>query len=163
MREWLKGHGYRNGYVSIDNDDYVFSWALQKAKKQKKHINFKNIERLYVEHLIGAVEFYDQLSKETLGYGPKHVLLLHENDSSALFLDAFLTALKKRKWRLISTEEAFNDNLYSENPVNTYSNNGIIAQVAFEKSKIRTSYNKFDELRQKLIQELKIKVIDSSF
>ena len=157
MRIWLKDHNYRNGLVSIDDDDYVFSSALNKAKKQKRKINLKEIQSMYVNHLVGAVEFYDQLAKDKMGYNPKHVILLHENDSTVLFLEAFVNELKKKGWKFISAQEAYKDKLYLETPKNTYANNGIIAQVALEKTGIKSSYNKYDELRSELIKKLGIK------
>lgn len=154
MRNWLKANNYRHGMVSVDNDDYIFSWAINKAKDSGKKIDYKKIEQLFLNHLLGAVEFYDDLAVKNLGYSPKHVILLHEVDATVMFIDSLVIELRKRGWKIISTKEAYQDKLYLEQPKNTYGNNGIVAQVAFEKTNEKIGYNHFDEVKAELIKIL---------
>jgi peptidoglycan/xylan/chitin deacetylase (PgdA/CDA1 family) len=154
MRGWLKANGYRNGMVSVDNDDYIVSWAINKAKKTGKKIDYKKVEKIFLDHLLGAVEFYDDLAVKNLGYSPKHVILLHEVDATVMFVDVLVTELRQRGWKIISAKEAFGDKLYLEQPKNTYSNNGIIAQIALEKTGEKIAYNHFDELKAELVKVL---------
>ena len=154
MRDWLKSNHYRNGMVSVDNDDYIFSWAINKAKNSGKKIDYKKVEQLFLKHTLGAVDFYDNLAIKTLGYSPKHVILLHEVDATLMFLDSLVTELRKRGWKIISAKTAFEDKLYSAQPKNVYANNGIVAQVAYEKTGERIGYNHFDAVRAELIKIL---------
>ncbi len=140
MRGWLKMHGYRNGMVSIDDDEYLFSWAINKAKEQRKKIDYKKVEKLFVEYLIGAAEFYDQAAVKYLGYSPKHVILLHEVDATVMFIDALVKEFRHRDWKIISAQEAYQDKLYFEEPKNLYENNGIIAQMILEKKHEQIAY-----------------------
>lgn len=114
MRDWLKANQYQNGMVSIDNDEYIFSWAINKAKVSGKKIDYKKIEALFLKHLIGAVEFYEQLA----------------------------------------VKDAYKDKLYLEHPKTLYADNGIIAQVAMEKTGLRIGYNFFDDVKAELIKIL---------
>lgn len=150
MRNWLKANQYRNAMVTVDNDDYIFSWAINQAKDQGKKIDYKKVEALFSKHLIGAVGFYDDLAVKTLGYSPKHVLLLHEMDATVMFIDSFVNELRKNGWKIISTKEAYQDKLYLEQPKNTYANNGIIAQVAMEKTGEKIGYSHFEEIKAEL-------------
>lgn len=150
MREWLKKNKYRNGMVSIDNDDYIFSWAINKAKDHGKKIDYPKVEKLFLEHLIGAVNFYDNLAVKTMGYSPKHVILLHEVDATVMFVDALVKELRSQGWKIISAEDAYKDKMYLEQPKNTYANNGIIAQIAMEKTGEKIGYNHFDEIKAEL-------------
>ncbi len=134
VRSWMNLHGYRNGLVSIDNDDYFFSSKIKLAKSRGKKIDYKKVEVLFIEHLLGAVNYYDDLAKKTIGRSPKHVLLLHEMDATVMFLGALVRELRRQGWKIISINEAFTDEIYLEQPKNTYSNNGIIAQIATEKT-----------------------------
>lgn len=156
MRVWLQTNQYRNGMVSIDNDDYIVSWAINKAKEQGKKIDYKKIEKLFLNHVLGAVDFYDELSVNRLGYSPKHVILLHETDATVMFVDALVKELRRKGWTIISAKEAYSDKLYLELPKNTYANNGIIAQVVLEKTGIKESFNDFDRLKADLIKQLGI-------
>lgn len=150
MRDWLKQNHYRNGMVSVDNDDYIFSSKINQAKKLGKKVDYAKVKSLFLKHLMGAVEFYDNLAVKTVGYSPKHVILLHEMDATVMFIEDLVSELRKNDWTIISAEEAFKDKLYSENPKNTYANNGIVSQVAFEKTGEKLGYYKFDEIEEEL-------------
>lgn len=146
VRKWLSQNKYRNGMVSIDNDDYIFAYKLNLAKEKKKDIHYEKVKRLYLDHILGAAEFYDSLAQEKLGYSPKHVLLLHEVDSSILFIDDLVAEFKRRGWKLISASEAFQDKIYSEIPKSLYANNGIVAQLVHDKTGDKPKFGDFDKL-----------------
>jgi peptidoglycan/xylan/chitin deacetylase (PgdA/CDA1 family) len=150
MREWLVHHQYRNGMVSIDNDDYVFSFKINQAKKLGKKINYEKVKELFLSHLIGAADFYDKLALKTLGRSPKHVMLLHEKDATVMFISDLVEALKANGWTLIDIEDAYQDPVYLEQPLNTYTGNGIIAQIATDKTGQHTGYFVFDKLVSEL-------------
>jgi peptidoglycan/xylan/chitin deacetylase (PgdA/CDA1 family) len=156
MRDWLKNNQYRNGMVSVDNDDYIVSWAINKAKSQGKKIDYEKVEKLFLNHVLGAVDYYDDLAVKRIGYSPKHVILLHEVDATVMFIDSLVKELKKKGWSIIPATEAYEDKLYLEEPKNVYANNGIVAQVAFEKTGIKESYNDFDKLKKELTDLLQI-------
>lgn len=151
MREWLAKNNYRNGMVSVDNDDYIFSFKINQAKERGQKIDRRNFEELFLKHIMGAVDFYDEFAVKTIGYSPKHVLLLHEMDATVMNLEALVKELRKEGWKIVSVEEAYKDKLYASLPKNTYSGNGIIAQLAFEKTGEKTDsmpgYQKFADLK----------------
>jgi hypothetical protein len=71
-------------------------------------------------------------------------------DATVMFIDSLVKELRRTGWTIISAKEAYEDKLYSENPKNTYANNGIIAQIAMEKTGERIGYGGFEELKQEL-------------
>lgn len=152
MRDWLSRNNYRNGLVSIDNDDTIVTDRIIKAKEQGKKIDHKKVEKLFLKHILSAAEFYEKLAVKNLGYSPKHVLLLHEIDGTVLYIDSLVKELRKNGWKIISAKEAYEDPLYLKNPKNTYAGNGIIAQMVYEKSgqKPKIGYYKWDELEKDL-------------
>lgn len=161
MRGWRRLNGYQDGYVSVDDDDYVFSQTINQAKDAGKKIDYKKVESLFVKHVMGAVNFYDDLAVKTLGRSPKHVLLLHEMDATVLFVDALVKELRAQGWTIISIEDAYKDTLYVEMPENTYANNGIVAQMATEKTGEKIGYNHYDDLKAELNKLLNLKFTDS--
>lgn len=150
MRSWLAAHHYRNGMVSIDNDDYIFSFKINQAKSRGKQIPYDKVKQLFLSHMLGAVAFYDTLAQKTLGRSPKHVLLLHEMDATVLYIDSLIKELRRRGWKIISPAEAFQDPLYSQAPRNTYAGNGIVAQIAYERTGRRQGYDFFEKTKIKL-------------
>lgn len=133
MRAWLRDNNYRNGYITVDNDDTVLTEKLNEAKKLGKKIDYAAIEKLFLKHILTAANFYDDVAVKLIGRSPKHILLLHEIDGTALYIDALMRELKKAGWTIISIEEAYKDAIYKEEPKNTDSRNGFIAQMYFEK------------------------------
>jgi peptidoglycan/xylan/chitin deacetylase (PgdA/CDA1 family) len=150
MREWLQANKYRNGYVSIDNDDYIFSFVINQAKEKGKKIDYQKIEDLFIKHITGAAAYYDDLAIKTIGRSPKHVILLHEMDATVMFIKPLVKELRRQGWTIISAEEAYKDKMYLEAPKNTYANNGIIAQLSAEKTGENIGYKVFDEIKAEL-------------
>lgn len=133
MRIWLDEHNYRNGYVSVDNDDTELTAKLNEAKKLGKKIDYPAAEKLFIKHILTAANFYDDVAKKLMGRSPKHVLLLHEIDGTVLYIDALIRELRKDGWTIISADDAYKDPIYAEKPKNTDSGNGLLAQMYFEK------------------------------
>lgn len=157
LRDFLRKNNYRNALVSIDTDDYYISQRMNDAKKLNKKIDYKKLEKITVDHLMGAANFYEDLAVKTLGYSPKHVILLHEVDTTLMFLDAFVKELRKQGWTIISAEEAYTDKMYSEQPKNLYANDGIIAQLYYEKTGEKKAFKNQKYLIETLNQVLDLK------
>lgn len=149
-RDYLKEHGYRNGSVSLDNDDYLFSFQINKARELGKNIDYQKVQQLFLRHMLDAINFYDSLAEKFLARSPKHVLLLHEMDATVMFLDSLVTKLRQQGWKIISPSEAYQDPIYTQVPSNTYANNGIIAQLALEVTGEKFWYPDFEKIRAEL-------------
>ncbi len=149
-RDYLQQQGYRNGFVSLDTDDYLFSFQINQAKKMGHHIDYQQVERLFLQHLIDTINFYDNLAVKVLHRSPKHILLLHEMDATVMFLESLITKLRQEGWKIISPSEAYKDPIYSDAPKNTYANNGIIAQWALELTGEKFWYPDYEKIQSEL-------------
>ncbi len=150
MRAWLKDNHYRNIPSSIDNEDPIFSFKLNQAKEQGRKINYGKVRALFLDHILTGMDFYEKLGRETLGYSPKHIILLHQKDATVLFLESLVKELRAKGWKIISAENAIQDPLYSLEPLNTNSTYGLLSQVAAEKSGNFMPYYDFAKLKQQL-------------
>ena len=157
VRGWLKEHGYRNLPGSIDNEDPVYSSAIQEARAQGKKIDFDKVKAVFIDHIVEGAEFAEKLSQDVLGYSPKHIILLHDKDATVLFLEDLVAELRQRGWTFISAAEAIKDPLYSMEPKNLQSNYGLLAQVAYEKQGKYTTYFDFKKMRAHLKDILGLK------
>jgi len=133
IRSALDGMGYINGYVTVDNYDWYLEFMYQQALKENKKINYDLLKELYIEHLWESIQFYQNIALKTLGRSPKHVLLLHENDLAALFLDDLISFLRGEGWLIISPEEAYKDPISQHIPNVLMNNQGRVAAIAREK------------------------------
>lgn len=116
FRNFIKENGYKNGYVSIDASDWYINNRLIDTLKINPNKNLNGYRDFYIQHLYERAVFYNNLGKELGKSDIKHVLLLHHNLTSALFLDDLINHFKKMGWEIISTEEAYKDSIYQELP-----------------------------------------------
>ena len=109
IRNYLQKLGYKNGYVTVNNYEWYMDALLKRALAEGKTINYKRLKNAYVESLWETITFYDNIALQVLGRSPKHVLLLHGNDITALFIDDLVQHIRSKGWKIISAEEAYSD------------------------------------------------------
>lgn len=133
VRAGLAERGLSNGYVTIDTYDWYLAGLMNKAAKEGRCLNKDALRALYVEMIIGSADFYDALAVKTLGRSPAHVILLHENDLAALYVEDLVKALRAKGWTIVTADEAFADPLAVHEPATMFLGQGRIAAVAREK------------------------------
>lgn len=132
IREALNSMGYSNGYVTVDTWDWYIDSKCRDAAKNGLAIDTVALGQIYVETLCETINFYDNMARDLLGYSPGHILLLHENDLAALYVDDLVGQLRKRGWKIISPVEAYQDPIAKRAPDVLYNNQGRIAAIAVE-------------------------------
>lgn len=133
LRSELRQLGYQDGYVTIDNFDWYISSLITKAAAEKKIIYFDKARDFYVQTMMKSIEFYDALAIRTLKRSPRHVLLLHENDAAALFVDDLVVELRKQGWKIISPQKAYQDPIARQFPKTAFYKQGRVAAIAHSK------------------------------
>jgi peptidoglycan/xylan/chitin deacetylase (PgdA/CDA1 family) len=133
IRAALTALSLMNAYVTIDNYDWYINGATAKAMKSNARVNYSKLKKFYIEHIWNSIQFYDSIGRQVLGRSPKHVLLLHENDLAALFLDDLIQFLEDKGWKIISPEEAYTDPIAREIPEVLFNNQGRVGAIAFAK------------------------------
>lgn len=142
VRKYLKELGYFNGYVTADTYDWymevLFQNAVKDAAKNGTQLDMDKLQKFYVNTLVDNIEFADKRAQHYLGRSPKHVLLLHETDLSALFVGDLADALRAKGWKIIATEEAYTDDIANFEMQAVYPwNPGRIGEIALETGKKR--------------------------
>lgn len=130
IRQALVERGYMNGYVTVDNYDWYLDRLWQTALREKKKIAYDKLRQIYLEHLWKSIAFYEQMARKVLGRSPKHVLLLHENDLAALYVDELVALLREKGWKIISPTEAYTDSIATNVPDVLLNNQGRVAAIA---------------------------------
>ena len=133
VRAGLKARGLANGYVTADGSDWHLEFLTIAAQEQGKPMDIKQLRRLYVAAQMSALDYHDQLARDTLGRSPAHVLLLHETDLAALFLPDLVAEMRKRGWQIISPDEAYRDPIASTQPDVPYAWGTLTGSMAWEK------------------------------
>jgi peptidoglycan/xylan/chitin deacetylase (PgdA/CDA1 family) len=132
LREALGARGLRNGYVTVDTWDWYLVDLAQEAKTAGVAIDLDKLGDLYVDVITRSTLYYDAMAVRVLGRSPKHVLLLHENDLAALFIDDLVATLEARGFRIIPATEAFTDPIAAREPDTLYLGQGRVAALAHE-------------------------------
>ena len=104
-------HGYFNAYITLKNWDWFIESLFQEAIKDGVTIDMQRMSSFYVQTLMESINHYDQMAVRHLGRSPKHVLLLHEMDISALFIGDVVDELRQSGWNIISIEQAYADDI----------------------------------------------------
>jgi peptidoglycan/xylan/chitin deacetylase (PgdA/CDA1 family) len=133
IRAALDEMGLRHGYVTVDNYDWYLEAKWQEAQRDGREVDLAALGEVYVDLLMGAVDFYDGLALEFLGRSPAHVLLLHENDVAALFVDDLVAALRADGWTIVSPDEAYADPIATEIPETIIGNQGQVTALAIDR------------------------------
>lgn len=133
LQKELNQMGYKDGYVTIDNFDWLISSLLTKAAEENKTIDYDKARDFYVQTLIRNIEFYDAIAQRTLKRSPRHIMLLHENDAAALFVDDLVIELRKQGWKIISPQKAYQDKIAKTYPNTQFQKQGRIAAIAASK------------------------------
>ena len=156
IRAYLAQSGYSNGYVTVDNYDWYMDTLYQKAVREGKTVDYDKLKTIYIEELWDSIQFYDEIAKEELGRSPKHILLLHENDLAAMFIDDLVKFLEEKGWSIISPLEAYKDPISKVIPDTLFNNQGRIAAIAAQNGRRKSELineNEDEEYLDKLFKE----------
>jgi peptidoglycan-N-acetylglucosamine deacetylase len=110
---FLVARGYRIAPVTLDAWDWMYAGVYEDAKKQGDAALQQQLTQSYLEYSNTMFAYSEQLAKQTIGYEPKQILLLHGNQLEADHIGDLIALLRKRGYRLITLEDALGDQAYS--------------------------------------------------
>ena len=97
---------------------------MTEAHENNDAVNLEVYKKIYLAHLKTMADKYDSISTLLTGRKIPHILLLHNNITSALFLDELIQQFNDDGWNLIHAGEVFKDGIYTVLPDYRYSKNG---------------------------------------
>ena len=133
VRAALKDLHLTSGYVTVDNYDWYLNHLLRAAKEKGRTVNYDKLKRVYIDHIYQSIQFYDRIARRYLGRSPVHVLLLHENDLTAMYLGDLIKHLKETGWTFRSPTEAYQDPIAGMVPDVLFNGQGRVAAIARSK------------------------------
>jgi peptidoglycan/xylan/chitin deacetylase (PgdA/CDA1 family) len=110
---FLTARGYRIAPVTLDAWDWAYAPVYDDAKKRGDTALQQQLVTSYLSHSDAVFAYYEQLAKQTIGYEPKQILLLHANQLEAEHIAELLDLLRKRGYRFITLADALSDQAYS--------------------------------------------------
>ena len=112
FRKWLAENHYEVATCTVENEDWVFAAAYDKALDRGDKENASKIRGAYLDYTDAMLQFFERASREVLGHEFPQVFLLHANRLNAAALDELLDRTEKRGYRFVSLAEAQSDAAY---------------------------------------------------
>ena len=113
LETFLQKHGYRVAPVTIDNYDYIFAAAYDRACARGDDPAARKIASAYLEYMEAVTAFYEQQSIAIVGREIPQTLLLHANALNAATFDDLARMLLRRGYGFVSLAEALKDPAYA--------------------------------------------------
>jgi len=113
LNAFLGSHGYRVAPVTIDNSDYVFAAAYDRALATPDRPAATRIRITYLDYLDSVTAFYERQSVAIVGRELPQILLLHANRLNADAFDGVARMFERRGYRFIALDQALEDPAYN--------------------------------------------------
>jgi peptidoglycan/xylan/chitin deacetylase (PgdA/CDA1 family) len=109
---FLGQHGYTIAPVSIDNADYIFSSAYDKAFDAKDRELMKRVGEAYIPYMESKVDYWERQSMKLLGREISQTLLIHANFINSDYFDDLAAMFRRRGYEFVTLEESLKDDAY---------------------------------------------------
>jgi hypothetical protein len=114
LERFLDEHGYVVAPVTIDNDEYLYAFAYDRARARGDAALMRRLGQDYLRYMREVFQFYETLSARILGREIPQVLLLHANLLNSEYLDDLVEIMKLRGYRFVSLDDALKDQAYEQ-------------------------------------------------
>ncbi len=109
LQNYLAEHNYLPTYVTTQVHDEYMNQLYQTRTLSGRVVDIRQLEKAYTKMILEAVIAYDAKAHVMLGFSPRQVLLLHENDLAAYCIVGVIDALNAKGFKVISPEKVFTD------------------------------------------------------
>ena len=132
LAHFLRERGYRPAFTGANAGrgvDQYLDQLYHKKVRANRAVDMAALEQAYVELMSESLAREDALAFNLLGYSPKQVLVLQENDLAAYFIVALLDKLIDQGWKIIPAEQALTDPIANPIAANGWGANGYINSI----------------------------------
>lgn len=109
LQNYLAEHNYLPTYVTTRVHDEYMNRLYQLRTSSGRTVDIRQLEKAYTKMIVDAVIAYDAKAHMMLGFSPRQVLLLHENDLAAYCIVGAIDALNAKGFKVIAPEKVFTD------------------------------------------------------
>ncbi len=109
---FLSEHGYTQAPVTIDNSEWIFALAYEKANSSGDTEMMKRTGDEYIDYMRKKFEWFELKSRELFGREIAQVLLIHANRLNAEYFGELCAMIKARGYVFVSLDAALKDEAY---------------------------------------------------
>ncbi len=112
IEDFLAARGCGMAPVTIDNSEWIFAAAYEKAKTAGDAALMKKIGDDYIGYMRSKFEWYERKAGELFGRPISQILLVHANRLNADRFGDLCAMIRGRGYRFVSLDEALKDEAY---------------------------------------------------
>jgi hypothetical protein len=113
VERYLDKHQYIIAPVSIDNSEWVFAFAYEKALQKGDNRLAERVASSYIKYMDSMFAYYEDQSRKLFGYEIRQILLIHANLLNSHHLNRLAKVIKKRGYTFIPLAKALEDKIYT--------------------------------------------------
>ncbi len=121
---FLDSLGYTIAPVTIDNAEWIFSSAYDKALSNNDSAKMLSIGQQYLTYMREKLRFYEWLSDTLFGRQIGQILLIHANRLNGDYYSSLCQVMSSDGYSFVTLEEALKDEAYTS-PDSFYGGGGI--------------------------------------
>jgi len=129
LQTFLIEHDYLPTYITTRVHDEYMDHLYQLRIFNGRTVDIRQLEKAYVNMVVDAVTTYDAKAHMMLGFSPRQVLLLHENDLAAYCIVGVIDELTKKGFKIIAPEKVFTDPISNPFFKSGFSANGYMSYI----------------------------------
>ncbi|MFA5835182.1 MAG: polysaccharide deacetylase family protein [Bacteroidota bacterium] len=124
INTFLDSLGYTIAPVTVDNAEWIFSAAYDKALAKNDSALMESVGEQYITYMRKELKYFEWMS-DTLFHRPiRQVLLIHSNRLNSFYYSALCAMIRSEGYSFISVEVALKDEAY-RSPDTFYGGGGI--------------------------------------
>ncbi|CAG5072694.1 hypothetical protein DYBT9623_04257 [Dyadobacter sp. CECT 9623] len=108
----LAKHKYIQAPVTVDNEEYIFAAAFDKAMGSKNQLLADSISKTYVNYMMDYVHYYESQADSLFHRPIPHILLMHANLLNSKALGQLLSRLEADGYQFVTIQKALQDPCY---------------------------------------------------
>lgn len=121
---FLDSLGYTVAPVTVDNAEWIFSSAFDKAYSRNDSALMVSVGEQYLIYMRSELKYFEWIS-DTLFHRPiRQILLIHSNRLNSFYYSALCAMIRSEGYSFISLDEALKDEAY-QSPNTFYGGGGI--------------------------------------
>lgn len=112
LENFLKKHHYITAPVTIDNEDYLFANAYQKALIKKDTVLALTIGKDYISYMEQKIFYYEKMSQTLFGRQIPQILLIHASHLNADCIQQLAEIYTKNGYKFATMDQTMVDEAY---------------------------------------------------
>ena len=112
LNNFLNENNYKVAPVTIDNSEWIFAFAYNKAYEEKDSLMMTKLGKDYISYMLEKIKYYEDQSQKLFERNIKHVLLIHANLLNSNYLGELLSEIKNYGYKFITLDETLTDEAY---------------------------------------------------